>query len=111
MTLFDRQAIPEPEAEKPRETVIALTSAGSSGQSSVLKSALLTADQRGTSPGRRAAPRSTHHKTMSGVPATIEPTSEQTYETRVQALEDELGIPTSDAQAMVDADDLTAQRN
>jgi hypothetical protein len=36
--------------------------------------------------------------------------SQQSYETRVQALEDELSIPTSDAQAMIDADDLSAQR-
>jgi hypothetical protein len=36
--------------------------------------------------------------------------SDRTYETRVRALEDELGIPTSDAQAMVDADDVSARR-
>lgn len=35
---------------------------------------------------------------------------EQTYDDRVRALEDELGIPTSDAQAMVDAEDLLAHR-
>jgi hypothetical protein len=35
--------------------------------------------------------------------------SEHTYEERVQALEDELDIPTSDVQAIVDADDLPAR--
>lgn len=35
---------------------------------------------------------------------------EQTYDNRVRALEDELGISTSDAQAMVDAEDVLAQR-
>ena len=35
---------------------------------------------------------------------------EQTYDNRVRALENELGISTGDAQAMVDAEDLLAQR-
>ena len=35
---------------------------------------------------------------------------EQTYDDRVRALENELGISTSDAQAMVDAEELVAQR-
>jgi hypothetical protein len=35
---------------------------------------------------------------------------EQTYDNRVRAIEDELRIPTSDAQAMVDAEDVLAQR-
>jgi hypothetical protein len=34
--------------------------------------------------------------------------SEQTYDDRVRAIEDQLGIPTSDAQAMVDAEDVLA---
>ena len=34
---------------------------------------------------------------------------EQTYDDRVRALENELGISTRDAQAMVDAEDLVAQ--
>ena len=36
--------------------------------------------------------------------------SEPTYDDRVLALEEELGIPTSDAQAMIDAEDVLAQR-
>ena len=36
--------------------------------------------------------------------------TEQTHDYRVRALEDQLGISTSDAQAMVDAEDLLAQR-
>jgi hypothetical protein len=32
--------------------------------------------------------------------------NEQAYDHRVRALEDELGVSTSDAQAMVDAEDL-----
>ena len=35
---------------------------------------------------------------------------EQTYDNRVRALEDELSVSTSDAQAMVDAEDVLAQR-
>ena len=35
---------------------------------------------------------------------------EQTYDDRVRAIEDELGVSTSDAQAMVDAEELVAQR-
>ena len=35
---------------------------------------------------------------------------EQAYDNRVRAIEDELGIPTSDAQAMVNAEDVLAQR-
>ena len=35
---------------------------------------------------------------------------EQTYDDRVRAIEDQLGIPTGDAQAMVDAEELVAQR-
>ena len=35
---------------------------------------------------------------------------DQTHDDRVRALEDELGIPTSDAQAMVDAEDLLAAK-
>ena len=35
---------------------------------------------------------------------------EQTYDDRARALENELGISTGDAQAMVDAEDLLAQR-
>ena len=58
---------------------------------------------------REATPRSTLPKVQSGVHATIEPMSEHTYEERVQALEDELDIPTSDVQAIVDADDLPAR--
>ena len=36
--------------------------------------------------------------------------TKQTYDNRVRALEDQLGVSTSDAQAMVDAEDLVAQR-
>ena len=36
--------------------------------------------------------------------------SEPTYDDRVLALEEELGIPTSDAQAMIDAEDVLDQR-
>ena len=36
--------------------------------------------------------------------------AEQTYDDRIRAIEDQLGIPTSDAQATVDAEDLVAQR-
>lgn len=36
--------------------------------------------------------------------------SEPTYGERVRALEDDLGIPTSDAQAMVDAEDVLKSR-
>ena len=35
---------------------------------------------------------------------------EQTNDDRVRALEDELGISTDDAQAMIDVEDLLAQR-
>ena len=35
---------------------------------------------------------------------------EQTHDYRVRALEDHLGISTGDAQAMVDAEELLAQR-
>ena len=35
---------------------------------------------------------------------------EQTYDDRVRALENKLGISTGDAQAMVDAEELVAQR-
>ena len=35
---------------------------------------------------------------------------EQTYDYRVRALEDQLGVSSSDAQAMVDAEELLAQR-
>ena len=34
----------------------------------------------------------------------------RTYDERVRALEEELGVPTSDAQAMVDAEDYLAAR-
>ena len=36
--------------------------------------------------------------------------SEWGYADRVRALEDELGIPTSDAQAMADAEDYLARK-
>ena len=36
--------------------------------------------------------------------------TEQTYDDRVREIEDQLGISTGDAQAMVDAEDLLAQR-
>ena len=36
--------------------------------------------------------------------------TEQTYDDRVREIEDQLGISTSDAQAMVDAEDVLAQR-
>ena len=35
---------------------------------------------------------------------------EQTYDNRVREIEVQLGISTSDAQAMVDAEDVLAQR-
>ena len=36
--------------------------------------------------------------------------TEQTYDDRVREIEDQLGISTSDAQAMVDAEEVLAQR-
>ena len=39
-----------------------------------------------------------------------QPIPEQMYDDRVRAIEDQLGISTGDAQAMVDAEDLLAQR-
>ena len=34
--------------------------------------------------------------------------TEQTYDDRIREIEDQLGIPTGDAQAMVDAEELVA---
>jgi hypothetical protein len=36
--------------------------------------------------------------------------NEQAYDNRVREIEDQLGVSTSDAQAMVDAEDVLAQR-